>query len=164
MSRAAYSSRFILRKHSDLFDLNRFVRFLSIGHSFWGRSVEWEIQQICSNIFCYFSAHLTRLYIKPQPKVEQRAQFVECFYWRLYIKPQPPSSPIQPALQCFYWRLYIKPQPATPEGREVSECFYWRLYIKPQQLLQNRGSAVKCFYWRLYIKPQRHHPLRRAGE
>ena len=28
------------RKHSDLFDLNRFVRFLSIGHSFWGRSVE----------------------------------------------------------------------------------------------------------------------------
>ena len=28
------------RKHSDLFDLNRFVRFLSIGHPFWGRSVE----------------------------------------------------------------------------------------------------------------------------
>ena len=77
------------RKHSDLFDLNRFVRFLSIGHSFWGRSVEWEIQQICSNIFCYFSARLTGLYIKPQQVLLKIKTLLKCFYWRLYIKPQP---------------------------------------------------------------------------
>ena len=177
----AQNSSFVLarsaeRKHSDLFDLNRFVRFLSVGHSFWSRSVEWEIQQICSNIFCYFSAHLTRLYIKPQRRwtiPESRASVSIGGYTSNHNGGRGSKADYSSVSiggytsnhnweegrfvtqdSVFYWRLYIKPQRLSWSNAHRLKCFYWRLYIKPQlpQLLDVR--AFECFYWRLYIKPQ----------